>query len=278
VPFFVLDFQYRHTDNPFDHFLKIRSDSKGAVVKLADLLRQCVLNDVSVASVARQTGLPQATLQEFVHGKPDGTFADLRLSSAQRLIEFYGIDQSLLRPEDYRRKRYLMNLEVELESCGCADTPAEFNNRLIHKLLAAFPGRSIDGILCEPDDAIEYCDLIREEIATRSLGDHIILKALTNIRKRKDCPTDLKSAGTRRSLKLRLRDIGSQMAPDVFQTLTVDCMADMYKSRTLDELLCHPTESRELCRFVRRKGKDPAFSDVLILKTLLNNRKNPEPA
>lgn len=242
---------------------------------LDQLLRDCVLADASISAVARGSGVPQATLQEFAVGKPDGTFADLRLSSAQKLMEYFGIDGSLQipRPDQNRRRRML--LAEELAACDCPDSPEKFKERLIDGLMQSFPGRTIDGLVCEPMEALKFCDLIRQGVGSESMADVVILKSLMNIRRRKDCPVGLKPARTQRFLKNELADCGCEIPPKAFRELLVNCLADMYKSRTIDELLCHPREAGALCNYIRRKADCAQLPDRLILSTLMNGRKSP---
>ncbi len=238
---------------------------------LSELLRRCVLNDTSISFVARETGVPQPTLQEFAVGKPDGTFADLRLSSAQRLIEYYGIDSGLSCPTKKGSRR--MILADELEVCECSDSPEKFRDRLIDGLMDWFPDRTIDSLVCAPMDALDYCDKIREGVGSESLFDAVILKSLMNIRKRKDCPTGLKSIGRRRVVKRELEIAGCKMEAKAFKELVGDCLADMYKSRTIDELVCHPREASALCNYVRNRSECGDLTDEFILSTLMNVRK-----
>jgi hypothetical protein len=239
---------------------------------LSDILRRCVLNDTSISAVARETGVPQPTLQEFAVGKPDGTFADLRLSSAQRLIDHYGIDGGLKLPSTTKKGRRMI-LADELRACECTDSPEKFRERLTDGLAASFPGRSIDSLVCTPLDALTYCEKIRDGVGSQTLCDVVILKSLMNIRKQKDCPTGLKSAGPRRNLKRDLQDAVCRLEAKAFKELVGDCLADMYKSRTIDEMICHPREARALCNYIRSRAQCTSLTDDLILSTLMNVRK-----
>lgn len=58
---------------------------------LADQLRDLVRAEKSIYHAARATGISQPTLQEFANGKADGTFRDMKLSVAQKLIDHYGL-------------------------------------------------------------------------------------------------------------------------------------------------------------------------------------------
>lgn len=165
-----------------------------------------------------------------------------------------------------------MRLDAELKAYEISETPAAFRKRLIDTLLKQLPGRSIDSIVCRPSDAAKYCDSIREQVASNP-PDVVILKTLMNLRKTKSCPTGLKSLTRRRPLEVKLTELGSRLGVDEFRDLVNDCLADMYKSQTIDGLLCHPVEAAALCRYVRARGKCPELTDELILVTLMNNRK-----
>lgn len=165
-----------------------------------------------------------------------------------------------------------MRLATELIAYGISETTDAFRDRLIDKLLKAFPGRSIDSVVCCPSDAIDYCEMIREDV-TSNPPDVVILKALMNIRRKKSCPTGLKSPQTKKHLKAKLREIGCTIEEGTFREFVGDCLADMYHNQTIDEILCHPHEAAALCNYVRARGKSDVLTDELILTTLLNNRK-----
>ena len=240
---------------------------------LADVLRRCVLDDVSISAVARETGVPQATLQEFAVGKRDGTFADLRLSSAQLLIDHYGLASTIKSAKPLPRGRKRMLLKNELAACNCTDSPEKFRERLIDAIQAHCPGMTIDGIVCDPKMALSYFGYVQEMIGSESLHEAVVLKTLMNIRKQKSCPTGLRSTGKRRNLKRELEKAECRIEPARFKEIACDCHADMYKSRTIDEIVCHPREAMALCNYVRMKADCSYLSDDLILSTMMNVRK-----
>lgn len=165
-----------------------------------------------------------------------------------------------------------MQLSNELAVYGISETPSDFRRRLIERLLNDFPGRSIDSVVCRPRDAIRYCEMIRDDYESHP-PDVVILKTLMNIRRSKSCPTGLKSPQSRKRLKTKLSEIGCPIGEDEFRVLVSDCLADMYKSQTIDEVLCHPHEAAALCNYVRARGKSDVLTDELILTTIMNNRK-----
>jgi hypothetical protein len=208
-------------------------------------------------------------------GKADGTFADLRLSSAERLIKYYGLDAVLTVQSCRKKGIQKMLLAEELKVCACEDSPEKFRDRLIDEMTSSYPGKSIDDLVCNPLSSLGYCDRIRQGIGSECLYDVFILKSLLNIRKRKDCPTGLKRHRTRRVLSRELLNAGCRLLAGRFRELVNDCLADMYKSQTVDGLLCHPREAAALCNYVRNRSACNALSDELILSTLMNNRKSP---
>jgi hypothetical protein len=166
-----------------------------------------------------------------------------------------------------------MRLATELDVYGCSDSPAEFRQRLIRGLIEWFPETTIDDLLCRPKDSRTFCDLVRQAVCSEWLPDAVILKALMNARKVKGCPRKLKLLKSCRNLIQDLRSAGCPMKPAEFKESVVDCLADMYKNRTIDELLCHPREAKGLCQYARRKARSERLPDDLILSTLMNVRK-----
>lgn len=198
----------------------------------------------------------------------------LRLTATKELEDAARPVPFLAPPEksELTNKDQRMRLATEMIAYGISETPDAFRDRLIAKLLKAFPGRSIDSVVCCPPDAINYCELIRKDVASNP-PDVVILKALMNIRRKKSCPTGLKSPQTKKHLKSKLSEIGCTIEDGRFRELVNDCLADMYHSQTIDEILCHPPEAAALCNYVRARGKSDVLTDELILTTLLNNRK-----
>lgn len=167
-----------------------------------------------------------------------------------------------------------MLLADELLACECDKTPDQFRDLLINRLTERFSGLTIDRLVCSPDDALRYCDDIRQITDSKVLYDGVILKALMNIRKSADCPKGLRGSGKpKRNLKLDLPTQGCDLTPEAFKELAVDCFASMYKSKTIDEITCYPQQASALCNFVRTKAKAKSLTDDTILATLMNVRK-----
>ena len=167
-----------------------------------------------------------------------------------------------------------MKLKDELLVSECQDSPEKFRERLIDNLIHMFSGTTIDDLVCTPTDALAFCNSIREGVASEYLSDIVILKALINIRKQKNCPTDLKSRGKRRNVKRTLLTAGCGLDPTSFKDLVADCCAGMWRDLTIDELVCQPREAKALCNYVRLKADNDTLSDNFILSTLMNVRKS----
>ncbi len=74
-------------------------------------------------------------------------------------------------------------LETELDECGCDLTPAAFRDVLVDKKHATSPAWTIDELVCHPDEAKEYCNVIRAELNCPKMDDSLILRTLMNIRR-----------------------------------------------------------------------------------------------
>ena len=167
-----------------------------------------------------------------------------------------------------------MRLDGELKYYGCTIAVDTFKERLVDLLIRDFPETTIDGLVCEPANSSEYCHIVRDDIECELLPDKVILKALMNIRRAKQCPVGLRRRVTRNRLVDELQRLGTKIEPLAFRDAVLDSHASMYKDITIDEILCSPKEAASLCVFVRRKCRDSKLPDELILRTLQNSRKS----
>jgi len=165
-----------------------------------------------------------------------------------------------------------MHTSTELKLAGISESAVQFRNRLIARLQGSFPGFTIEQLLCTPELADQFVDLIRQEVHCPSLNGAVILGTLVNIRKRKDCPTGLNNKRRRNRTK-ELADAGCALCLREFKELACDCLADMYTSRTIDSVLCYPDQARELSAYVRRRCDCSSLTDEMILSTIMNVRK-----
>jgi hypothetical protein len=78
----------------------------------------------------------------------------------------------------------------------------------------------------------------------------------------------------RRILKAELEHLGSVKSPNKFRELLADIFAEMFPSWTDEDLLFNPRQGLEFCDVIRRRTRLPKMDDDLILRTLVNCRKN----
>jgi hypothetical protein len=74
-------------------------------------------------------------------------------------------------------------LEDELEKCGCTLTREQFHELLEDHKAATSPSWTPDELVCHPDEAKAFCNLIREATNCPKLSDFLILRTLLNARK-----------------------------------------------------------------------------------------------
>jgi hypothetical protein len=72
------------------------------------------------------------------------------------------------------------------------------------------------------------------------------------------------------------QDFGVDMEREAFDDQTVDFFGSIYKGNlTIDELLLHPAEAMRFCSDYRRKHGYFDLPDDIILRVILQRRKNP---
>lgn len=169
-----------------------------------------------------------------------------------------------------------MRLVSELRASKCKDSPEKFKERLIDRLMVSFEGQTIDDLVTVPDEAMRFCELIRQEIGGADLCDAAILKALMNIRRSKNCPQGLKSRLTRTNWSQFIEDAGIDLEPERFYEVLVEGLTSMYRESTVDEMLCHPVEAKSYCDYIRKCLGNSALADETLLRPLLNYRKRPK--
>lgn len=106
--------------------------------------------------------------------------SDPRMSMVQRFAQAMGVSLEEL---GHKGKRMARKLKDELNQYGCPMDPGAFRKLLEEKKEATFPGYSFDDLVCRPDDAKRFCELIRAEPTCARLPDFLILRTLMNVRK-----------------------------------------------------------------------------------------------
>lgn len=77
----------------------------------------------------------------------------------------------------------LPTLESRLETAGCDQPIAEFQDRIAELHTATHPSWSVDELLLHPRDALAYCDEVRRMSGFQGLPDDLILRCLIARRK-----------------------------------------------------------------------------------------------
>jgi hypothetical protein len=81
------------------------------------------------------------------------------------------------------RQKKRMNLEAELRSVGCSLSRAQFSDLVDQLRTSLYPDWSPDELACHPHDAQQFCESVRQR-ASAPVPDHVIMKAMLNLRKR----------------------------------------------------------------------------------------------
>jgi hypothetical protein len=76
--------------------------------------------------------------------------------------------------------------------------------------------------------------------------------------------------------RFELSDFGVSLPKEEFTDQVVNDFSAIYRDGwTVDELLLHPREAEQFCNDVRRKHGYYDLPDDIILRVILNRRKNP---
>lgn len=78
------------------------------------------------------------------------------------------------------------------------------------------------------------------------------------------------------TLEALLRENECTMPLDEFQDELENLHARLYQSWSVDELLLHPDDAKEFCNTIRHQTSSQGLPDDLILRCLMNRRKNPK--
>jgi hypothetical protein len=217
-----------------------------------------------IQSVRDFTGLNVAEIDAYYDGRMD------QLSRREVRAISVAI-QELLADQNKRPK-----LTTLLNHAGLTMEPVEFQKAIIRCFQDLHPEITVDAMLTDPKLSKNFCQFVREKnplFEEHRIGDYLILRSLMNARK--DIRNDRIYRQRARSPRLekQLQEVGVPLSKDAFIELVQDKLADMYKNRTIDELLVHPTEAEELCENIRRQTGLTQIPSSLILRTLMNQRK-----
>lgn len=79
----------------------------------------------------------------------------------------------------------------------------------------------------------------------------------------------------RPSLEERLQSNGCGLPIGEFVDQLVEVLTQNYRTWSVDELVLHPDEAKNFCNVARRESGFQDLPDDLILRCLMNRRKNP---
>jgi len=105
---------------------------------------------------------------------------DPRMSMLRKFAEAMGITVDQL---NIRRKKMSRKLQDELKECGCELEPEQFRELLEERKMTTSPAWTIDDLVCHPDEAKNFCNLIRQETNCPKMADDLILRTLMNVRR-----------------------------------------------------------------------------------------------
>jgi transcriptional regulator with XRE-family HTH domain len=133
---------------------------------------------LSLVELGRRMGYPEETARQSAWQFMKTN--DPRMSMLRRFAAAMDISLDQLTP---RGKRMSRKLETELEEAGCKLTPEGFRELLEDRKATTSPAWTIDELVCNPKDAMGFCDVIRTETGCQNLSDSLILRTLMNVRR-----------------------------------------------------------------------------------------------
>ena len=78
----------------------------------------------------------------------------------------------------------MLKLEVELAAAGCECDPAAFREIVRGMFEEVYGDWTDEDLLHRPREGLRFCNLIRYRVGCETLDDYVILRVLTNVRKR----------------------------------------------------------------------------------------------
>ncbi len=135
----------------------------------------------SLIELGRRMGYPEQTARQsawqFMRSN------DPRLSVLQRFADAMSVPLDDLVPRRRGKRKMSRKLEDELDEFGCEMDAGRFRELLEERKATTYPTWSIDELVCHPDEAKEFCVVIRTEANCAGLPDDLILRTLMNIRR-----------------------------------------------------------------------------------------------
>lgn len=132
---------------------------------------------LSLVDLGRRMGYPEETARQSAWQFMKTS--DPRVSMLRKFADAMGVPLDELTP---KRKRMSRKLETELSDCGCEMDPKMFRDLVAERHVTMHPAWTEDELACHPDEAKEFCGVIRSEVGA-IVPDHVILRTLINARK-----------------------------------------------------------------------------------------------
>lgn len=87
-------------------------------------------------------------------------------------------------PTGLKSRRRRTSTARTLIGAGCNLTAEQFEEKLVDALADMYRRQTIDGLVCHPNEAHDYCGYVRNRIQCTELTNPFILRTLMNHRKR----------------------------------------------------------------------------------------------
>ena len=159
----------------YTDFVAKKLQDEPAMVKVRELFKE---SGLSLVELGRRMGYAEETARQSAWQFMQAH--DPRMSMLRKFAVAIGVPLDHLTP---RGKRMNTKLETELEEHEVALSPDEFRDLLVTRKHDTSPAWTIDELVCHPDEAKEFCNLIRAEIDCPDMADATILRTLMNVRR-----------------------------------------------------------------------------------------------
>ena len=81
-----------------------------------------------------------------------------------------------------------MNLQTALRDSGCVLDPTAFRDLVRAIFVEKYPALTDEDVYCRPAEAMIFCNRVRQAARAPQMADEMVLRTLTNIRKRGELP------------------------------------------------------------------------------------------
>lgn len=152
-----------------------KSGDDPAMVRVRSLFKE---SGLSLVELGKRMGYADETARQAAWQFMQS--GDPRMSMLRKFAGAMGVSLEEL---GHKERRMARKLKDELNEHGCSMDPIAFRTLLEETKASSSPDLSFDDLVCRPDDAKKYCDLIRSQPSCDKLPDFLILRTLMNVRK-----------------------------------------------------------------------------------------------